>query len=214
MKFLKIIFTLIAFVVFGAALSFNVRAELAPPQQPPQSNPHPPASPADQKRVEFAELAVRLFLMRGEVKSGNVPVKTTAYLNKDRSCLLEPACYGRDEAFVDQVNQLKNSYGLVTEFKHSHIIPWSWSQFQSSKSKAVIAQPPAAETTFRSMNAPVLAVPLKSDEYMVHLYVKFSKVPEWYHLDVILSEDAAVNPVLRYFYVAPMRASLPPGVVC
>jgi len=162
-----------------------------PPPQPPSENPHPPQSAEDRKRVDFA------------------------------------------------VQEIKDYYGTKVEIRHPHIIPWSFENFQKNRkitlppvsgtdnsdpNVIVEAQPgkitPPAQDMAEPARSPIPPMPapqLRPDEYMVHAYVLFPQDPRWYHVDVILSEDASGKLARRNFFVIPMPptgGSLPPGVVC
>ncbi|MCE9624022.1 MAG: hypothetical protein K8R69_01010 [Deltaproteobacteria bacterium] len=162
-----------------------------PMPQPPAENPHPPRTAEDRKRVDFA------------------------------------------------VQEIRAYYGPKVEIRHAHIIPWSFENFQKNRrltSKPVPpteggdpnviieAQPgkmaPPVQDMAEPARSPIPPMPapkLQADEYMVHAYVLFPQDPRWYHVDVILSEDASGNLVRRNFFVIPMPpvgGSLPPGVVC
>lgn len=162
-------------------------AEMAmmPPPEPPATNPHPPQSAEDRRRVDFA------------------------------------------------VREIEAYYGPGVELKHAHIIPWSYENFLKNRKTAtppttptdpnviVEAQSKAAPSSMVPAppmpGSPVMGPALQPDEYMVHVYARFKGDPAWYHLDVILTEDASGNLVRRRFFRIPMpqeHGSLPPGVVC
>lgn len=176
-----------------AAEAGTALAKMAMPL-PPAENPHPPKSAEEIKIVKFAEQAAQDFLMN------NPPVISK---NTDAS------------AAFNQATALQNKYGLLVEFRHAHIIPWSMKRM-NMRSTA-----PDREASSKGGFAPILdpdAPPeLKADEFMVHMYVKFEKSPAWYHLDVILAKDPQGKISLRGFYAIPIPSSggkLPPGAVC
>ena len=176
-----------------AANSEPLMAKMAMPL-PPAENPHPPQSAEDIKRVKFAEQAAQDFLMK------NPPVISK---NTDSKQALQQAL------------ALQSTHGLLIEFRHAHIIPWSMKRM-NMRSTA-----PNKEASSQGGFAPVLdpAAPpeLKADEFMVHMYVKFEKSMAWYHLDVILAQDSQGKISLRGFYAIPIPSSggkLPPGAVC
>lgn len=116
---------------------------------------------------------------------------------------------------------IKGKYGPQTEIRHPHVIPWSFEKFKANQKGNSAAQPPAEPPAVAKMApgamAPMPAPQLKPDEYMVHAYVKFTDSPAWYHVDVIMSEDADGKLVLRDFFKMAIPQSpshMPPGVVC
>ncbi len=213
-------------------IQVSSHAKIAPPTPPPH-NPHPPTSQADKARVNFAINAVKLSLMKDSQGGSKKPqafseVKVYVpeegdFFDKDSSCLKTPDCYNSDLNFTSEVTRLITAYGKVTEMKHAHIIPWSFENFKKNRKKTsrfeshLSNQVILADIAIDPQRAeePIMQAPkLKSDEYMVHIYVKFDKKSDWHHLDVILTEDANGKLGLRHFFIAPMRASLPPGVIC
>lgn len=166
-----------------------VSAEMAimPLPEPPPNNPHPPQSAEDRRRVDFA------------------------------------------------LKEIEAYYGPGVELRHAHIIPWSFQNFLTNRQAAPKPQPPTPSdpnviVEAQSKGAPASSMPappmpgamvtgpaLQPDEYMVHVYARFKGDAAWYHLDVILTEDAAGNPIRRRFFRIPMpqqHGQLPPGVVC
>ncbi|HCU23858.1 MAG TPA: hypothetical protein DF383_02480, partial [Deltaproteobacteria bacterium] len=132
-----------------------------------------------------------------------------------------------DKRRVDfAVQEIKAQYGPDVTILHPHIIPWSFEKFinNTKPSAPSVSQPPPASSAKSSASGglimasqPMRGPDLKPDEYMVHAYVKFPNDPSWYHVDVILSEDASGKLTRRGFYKILMPApsvQLPPGVVC
>lgn len=135
-----------------------------------------------------------------------------------------------DKRRVDfAVAEIRAYYGPGVELRHPHIIPWSFQNYLKHRQAAPI--PPSdpnviVEAQTKGAAAPIAAhepssmavgPALQPDEYMVHVYARFQGDPAWYHLDVILTEDAAGNPLRRRFFRIPMpptHGKLPPGVVC
>ncbi|HKY63806.1 MAG TPA: hypothetical protein VJR29_10330 [bacterium] len=127
------------------------------------------------------------------------------------------------------VAEIRAYYGTGVELRHPHIIPWSFQSFlQNRQTVPVPPTDPNVIVEAQAKGAPAsVAAPapgamavgpaLQPDEYMVHVYARFPGDPAWYHLDVILTEDAAGNPLRRRFFRIPMppaHGRLPPGVVC
>ena len=137
-----------------------------------------------------------------------------------------------DKRRVDfAVSEIHAYYGPGVELRHPHVIPWSFQNFQKNRQTPVTQQnsnpnviveaqtkDSAVEPMPPHSGSPMAVGPaLQPDEYMVHVYARFRGDPAWYHLDVILTEDAAGNPIRRRFFRIPMPPShgqLPPGVVC
>lgn len=191
------------------------------PPTPPAENPHPPLTQIDVQRVRFAEQAVQELLMKSlppTLKISGVE-NPPPFQDKDLACLKNPNCYSKDAAFVDELLHLQERSGIVEEIRHAHLIPWSMkrmnmrSQAPDSSSTTQPLQKMAAPAFETSMPGPNL----KPDEFIVHIYAKFKKSPAWFHLDVILYEDAQGRLFLRHFYALPMATppnQLPPGAVC
>lgn len=220
--FQKIFSTAVVFKISILAFLLSIpiaQAGAALPPQPPEHNPHPPQTEADQRRVRFAEQAVKIFFQNPlPATLKTFPLEETPpFASKNLDCLKEVSCYKRDMPFVNQILGFQERYGRVVEFRHPHVIPWSMENFlRQKKSSPAMALPPSPSGR-AAMRVPdeAMGPSLRSDEYMVHTYVRFSKAGGWYHLDVILSEDEKGNISLRSFYTTPMvDHQLPPGVVC
>ncbi len=201
-------------------------ADVAPgpamPPQPPESNPHPPVSAEDVKRVQFAEDAVKILLMNNLNPSlKTLPLEENkTFENKTLACLKQVSCYSKDLHFTNELVNLLNQNGKILEIKHAHIIPWSFVNFKKGPVHSEIQTRPSNEKSAKMAMStpPSMPQPLtKTDEYMIHVYAKFSKNQTWYHLDVIVTEDKQGNIFLRHFYAVPMPTNsqnFPPGVVC
>lgn len=200
-------------------------AGAAPPFEP-SNNPHPPITEADKKRVNFAIFVVKKLLeQKPSFWSKDMPNKLDkrSYKDKDEKCLFDPDCVKKDAVFFEQVGFLHQRYGLVKVAKFAHIVPWSWDQYKNKslqEKKPAPPKEPAAKASVMPMEAimPQKLPELHADEFMVHIYVKYEHEPmQWYHLNVILSEDKEGNPVLRRFFTIPVPqpgTDLPEGVVC
>lgn len=179
-----------------------------PEPQPPAENPHPAVTPLDKKRVAFAEKTIELLLKKPwpvspSDASGKIDQDKT---NKSLDCLASVACFGKDKAFLNELIAIQKNDGLVTEFRHVHIIPWSMDQYLNLNGAKIAA-------TQDTMKGPQV----KPDEYMIHVYVKMNKTEGWYHLDIILTENQKEEIFLRSFFLTPMGydgVKLPPGTVC
>ncbi|HEX5035210.1 MAG TPA: hypothetical protein VFW62_12085 [bacterium] len=141
-----------------------------------------------------------------------------------------PPQSAEDRRRVDfAVAEIRAYYGPGVELRHPHIIPWSFQSFlQNRKTTPIPPSDPNVIVEAQAKGAPASAMApepgamavgpaLQPDEYMVHVYARFQGDPAWYHLDVILAEDASGNPLRRRFFRIPMpptHGKLPPGVVC
>jgi hypothetical protein len=188
-----------------------------PPPEPPAENPYPPQSAEDKRRVAFAEQVIQSQLRNiAELHLGLEAVNLPPFQNKQLPCLKDSACYGKDLAYVRELQNLQRTYGQALEVRHAHIIPW---YFQKFLGKGAASRDAAgmAKISAETVAAPMSAPQLRPDEYMIHAYVKFSNSGNWNHLDVILTEDASGQLAFRHFYTIPMATygqGLPPGVVC
>lgn len=166
----------------GAAISV-----MAPLPQPPNENPHPPQSPAEQRRVDFAVQEIRAYYGPNvEIRHPHViPWSWERFQKNQGSSMVQPQDRGNPNVIVEaQTTQ--------------------------------VDMPPPAEKPLPP-GGMMPAPNLQPDEFMVHAYAKFPQDPRWYHLDVILSEDSSGHLTRRNFYVVPMPpvpSQLPPGVVC
>lgn len=215
------------FAVFGFLLTFLFQSSLfsgeggrimidIPPPRPPATNPHPPVTELDKKRVEFAQKSI--FALLAKPISNSLQMKTIdqplpfTFIEKDLNCFQNIICYEKDTAFVNKLILLHQQHGEVAEIKHAHLIPWSVQKFNSSK------KGDSVEGKSKRVAEPMPQAPqLQPDEYMVHVYAKFSKTGEWYHLDVIMTEDKDTNLYLKHFFATPILyddSKLPPGVKC
>jgi hypothetical protein len=182
-------------LVLLLALPSVAHGDEAPPL-PPEDNPHPPASAEDRAAVAFADAAVKALLTKELPLPA--PVAATAYMNKDEACVTDVACIGRDGAFTGELKKIYETAGTVTETKHTHVVP------RAAAAKKRMEPPPAD------------MVPLKDDEFAVHLYARFTKIGIWSDVSVVLHKDTAGKLFLRRIITAPMRSShrLPPGAKC
>ncbi len=191
--------------------SVSVTAKMAPPS-PPAENPHPPVTAGDKKRVAFADQVVAVLLKKDlpaslkPLQQGQPP---NGFIDKSLACLQDAACYAKDAAFVNELLIFRETYGKAVETRHTHVIPWSFDKFHGGA--AAESPPPSADM---GMAEPMRGPQLQTDEYMMHVYVRFDKAGGWNHLDVIVTEDKAGNVFLRHFFVMPMQSEMPPGVVC
>lgn len=216
------VFSLFALFIGVQAIPDPAYAKMALPR-PPLENPHPPITEADKNRVAFAEQAVSLWLLLPlpetieRVTAYNGPM---VHQDKDLACLKQGACYLKDSFFIYELVNIHREHGEVTEFKHAHVIPWAFQQFQANQKdskKKEMSGSVKSVAKMDDMGEPIAAPRLRADEYMVHLYAKFSKHSEWYHLDVIMTENAKGELFLRGFFTTVMPSGpsyLPPGVKC
>ncbi len=183
-------------------------------------NPNPATTSADQKRVAFGEKIIKTLLQKNPVafakkRQDSPPLhdRPGANFNLDENCLDTPSCLAQNSDLQSYLNDIFSNFGSLLESRHVHVIPWSFEKFKnktqdskpSSDSDAMVAQK-------RQMPVPQL----KNDEYLLHSFAKFSN-NLWYHLDVIVSEDAAGKMTFRRFYLFEIPAhpnSLPEGVDC
>ena len=195
-------------------------AKMAPPR-PPTMNPHAPKTQADKARVALAKKAVKLFLQGNlHARFKNLPAKHRyQFTNKTSACLDRASCYTKDLNLGSEVKTIQSTWGRVTRMVHAHIIPWSFKRFLKHRNHPhgtphhghKMKKKAKGRSWIKSMPAPKL----KHDEYMVHAYVRFDKSYGWFHLDVIMSQDAKGRPVVRHFFVTRMVSKgLPPGVKC
>lgn len=214
-------------LVFG--VSVHALANIANPA-PPKENPHPPKTEQDKKRVQFAQKVIEEILMKNEsyVKECCKDRKDQSFIHLNEinnldynyklseSCLLKKDCVSQKMSASSQDVFIKKNFGLLSEYRHTHIIPWSFENFSQNKKgnqkkEAHLEDTPAK--LLPSMPRPKLA----KDEYMIHSYVVFLNEKGWYHLNLIVSEDEKGNIEFRRFYLIEMPfkgASFPDGVVC
>jgi len=183
-------------------------------------NPHPPQSVEDKNRVAFAELAVNTLLKSPEKKE---PSETSPAfhnpidlaLNITQSCLEITSCHEQNKKLQDYIGDILNKYGSLIEIRHAHIIPWSFEKFKNRNPNHVEKTANFEEKKVAA--EPMMPVPiLEDDEYMVHIYANFAN-GKWYHLDVIVSEDAKGNLFFRRFFLFEIQSenqTLPEGAVC
>jgi hypothetical protein len=196
----------------------SVYAGAMAPPQPPQRNPHAPTTKKDKARVALAMAAVNRFLKSPlpkalATKKHHGSRRSSA--GKSAACMNKTSCWSKDAAFVRQVAHFHHRYGRLVQARHAHIVPWSFRNFRKRANRKAVRDTPNRKRTMAQ--AKFAGPQLKKDEYMVHVYVRFGKPSGWYHLDVILAEDAKGRVSFRRFYTTPMRNrahKLPPGVVC
>lgn len=198
--------------------------------EPPAENPHPPVTDQDKKRVTFAEEVIKKVLMMD--MSGFVADNLPAFANNDRSvnlkinaaCLADTACLKNNKTTLNYVHSINQMYGQVVEFRHTHVIPWAFENFEKNKSSvnqndtASLIARPTQKYLEKKAAQEAMAVPvLQKDEYMLHTYVKFGKNHNWYHVNTIVSEDTRGNLEFRQLFILVMPTAhddLPPGAVC
>lgn len=197
-------FCLISFLVIYVS---ELQAIVAmPPRESlrlPSENPHPPITALDKKRVRFAEQAIDLLLRNPLPHSLNSflpplppPQDSPPPLvpNRDLECLQNVSCYSKDSEFVEQIIRFHEKLGEILEIEFVHLIPESLGEFNAEKKKRQAGGFPSMKA--REMNAPP---PIQPDEYVAHVYVRFTKQTEWEHLDVVMTEDEQGNIFLRRF---------------
>ena len=197
-------------------------------------NPHPPQTDEDKKRVAFAETVVNQLLKTAVAHTPTVSAvtfyeSTGYYFNLDAACFQQPACLQNKE-LQKYLNEIFTQLGSVVEFKNAHIIPWAFDKFKNQTATASakpepslgVAPPESQHKNSRQADQPSIAVMpspvLLNDEYMIHIYTKLTN-QHWYHLDVIVSEDAKGKITFRRFFFieVPLENSghsMPPGTVC
>ncbi len=202
------------------------------PPEPPAANPHPPVTEEDKDRVAFAELSMTKLLMskpHGQTGDSALMHDQSIQLNIPLECLQQKSCLDQKQLAWDYSDSIKITKGVLAEYQHTHIIPWSFEKFkQNSTALSNEKNRPITNSSNKMVNrsiampAPILA----TDEYMLHSYVRFKNIPSvtdseslspWYHLDIIVTEDAQGHIQLRRFFMTPMlspHVSMPPGVVC
>lgn len=198
-----------------------------PPPGPPMDNPHPPVTESDKKRVAFGEEVLKKILMMdltgfifiesnqpetgGDTGAGNFKINV--------ACLANPECLKANKPLVNYVYGLRKMYGLALEFKHTHVIPWAFENFEKNKTSENPVITKKLQAAFSAMSQPFFSKPmpapgLQNDEYMLHTYVDFNR---WYHVDIVLSEDTNGNLEFRRFFILPIPSEdshMPPGTVC
>jgi hypothetical protein len=235
MKHLLQIFVLIGLIftsVFGYA-HMDEAAQAIP--EPPVTNPHPPVTEQDKKRVAFAEMVLHNVLMRalppnppehepnGHNDSGSVaPLPFVPdpglRLQLDEKCLQNPKCWSDNSKLRSYVYELQTKLGLLAEIRHTHIIPWSMQNFLKNQTSSTYQIPGKTELMSKPMPPQDMGVTkVGPDEYVMHTYGRFDKGSLWYHIDVIVSEDAQGKIKFQRFYIIQMpmdQENLPPGAVC
>ncbi len=211
---------ILAFLLLTAVTSVAFSGAMAPPQ-PPATNPHAPTTAKDKARVAVALAAVDAFLKRPLAKRHQaakvLPVRVD-FQGKSSRCMARETCWSKDTAFLRELAWHQLSHGRLVALKHAHIVPWSYRNFLRHRAHGhhTSAKPHAGDTA-RTVSQAVVGPRLKKDEYMIHAYVRYKKHGGWYHLDIIVSEDAKGRVTFRHFYTTHLRrrgVSLPPGVVC
>jgi hypothetical protein len=201
------------------------------PPQPPADNPHPPITEQDKKRVAFADEVIQKILMAdvSGFSADGQPVITnndnTINVQITADCMVLPECLKYNKSLQNYVYSLRNLYGPVLEFRHTHVIPWAFENFERKKNSVnsndteKLQAKPTQKFFENKAAQESMAVPvLQKDEYMLHSYVKLgSRNPRWYHVNLVVSENAQGNLEFRRFFIVPIPsedAHMPPGVVC
>lgn len=192
--------------------------------EPPPKNPHPPVTEADKNRVAFADLALKTLLTKNlpvteankmRAKETTLTMNEAIDLNLTVSCIKNQICIDANLAVFPHVAAIFSNYGLATEIRHTHIIPWSFENFK--KISVGSMYPPASDSNDNVRTEDRLAPPapmVKAGEYLIHSYVKFND--GWHHVDIVVSENAKGNLMLKRFFVMPEQRydDLPSGSVC
>lgn len=244
---MKIILLILALNIIISFTSVNWGTVHASPPQakmssmaiplPPISNPHPPVTEDDKKRVAFGEMILKKFFIENAFETDEtVDTKwvnsSEMSFNLSETCLNDTSCLQKNTKLKTYIQSILNLHGHVREFKHAHVIPWSYEKFQQSKlpggSTTKVA--PVTNSNIRYTNkndtmnealklgsTGMSAPNLNYDEFMIHIYTRFDKDGAWYHVDVVVSEDESGNLEFRYFFIIKIPyngGSLPHGVVC
>jgi hypothetical protein len=192
--------------------------------EPPAFNPHEPQTPEDKKRVAFAEEGAKKFLtnplplpqmMRHSLYDLNA---SKIRFEITPECLATPDCLEKNPAAKDFVTDVQHHLGTLVEVRFAHIIPQAFRKFRAQQLGAAQTKSDAPENAKhkRQFVAEMPSPDLATDEYIVHMYAKFTK-GGWQHLDAVISEDAAGHLKLQRFYqikISPPGRALPPGAKC
>lgn len=198
--------------------------------EPPANNPHPPVTESDKKRVAFGEEVLKKILMADVSKFS--PDGQPVIANNDNSinmkitaaCLALPECVQHNRSLLNYTYSINQMYGQVVEFRHTHVIPWSFENFERNKTavdqndtEKLLAKPTQKFLENKADQEAMPAPVLQKDEYMLHSYINFGKDYRWHHVDIIVSEDAQGNLEFRRFFIIRIPfdgGHLPDGVVC
>lgn len=230
MKLLKLLILCSLFMAVPAMA--RMAMDMAMPE-PPADNPHPPQTEADKKRVAFAELALQTLLkqeypQKPNSTSSNEAASVAQYVVVDdgknqklalsESCLRSKDCLAAREDARTYIQGVRKSVGgALSEFRHAHIIPWSWEAFQKNAGVSTTYQLPGkSHKPVPGSVAPMSPTNVAPNEYIVHIYVLF-RSGGWHHVDVILTEDAGQGIRFNRFFIIQIPSSggdLPPGTVC
>lgn len=218
----------------------NGFAEMAAKQRPltneeigeQLTNPHPPKTDAEKKRVAFAELVIEKLLKskpsfvhtkKDDVSTSTIYRAPEVKLNLTQGCLENQSCLTQNLELQTHLTKIHNFAGQLVEYKNTHLIPWAYQDFLNHKKTIVNSEskgnfsPSVHSDTARVVGNAPMTPTLAKDEYMVHVHV-FMANQKWYHLNVILSEDETGNLLFRRFYMYEVprynRHSMPDGVVC
>lgn len=197
--------------------------------EPPANNPHPPVTDPDKKRVAFGEEVIKKVLMADVSKFSpdGQPViannDNTINMKVTAACLALPECVKHNRSLLNYIYSINQMYGNVIEFRHTHVIPWSFENFEKNKTSVnngashLVAKPTQKFLENKADQEAMPAPILQKDEFMLHSYVNFGKDYRWYHVDIIVSEDAQGNLEFRRFFLIRIPTDshhFPDGVVC
>lgn len=187
------------------------------------TNPHPPQTQEDKARVAFAEMVVAKLLQPTNAALVQELIQKTYdsqgfNFGLNASCLQNSDCLKNNVELQKYLKDIYAKIGSVAEFKDAHIIPWSFAKFKNQDQVSAVMEHAKHSSHKKSESRLAMPAPvLSSDEYMIHVYVKMAN-RHWYHLDVIVSEDAEGKMTFRrfFFFEVPIEGGgeMPDGVVC
>ncbi|HCU23560.1 MAG TPA: hypothetical protein DF383_00975 [Deltaproteobacteria bacterium] len=86
------------------------------------------------------------------------------------------------------VAEIRKNYGQEVEIRHAHVVPWSFENFLKKGQVSLGGDSPE----------------LQADEYIVHAYVKYPHIPDWFNVEVVISEDDSGHLTRRRFFSFPV----------
>ena len=201
---------------------------------PPEKNPYPPSDALAQKRVQLASEAIAAFYttkldeaaLRERMKVPHDASLDDAtkgpdafeFQGKSLACLRDIDCWSKDYAFLKRIAGLASSSPpwLVKRTLWAHVAPWSLRRY-AERSLPIAERhlgndfqiQEGQKHDYAATSEPLVFIlpplNLRDDEYLVDAVVQMQAQAGWFHLAFVVSDDAAGEPVLRWFDLIPIQ---------
>ncbi len=106
------------------------------------------------------------------------------------------------------IKEIKKKYGNEIEIRYAHLIPGIADTFEQRQRELSQGGQLSPQESSRVTSSPSMPeITLKSDEYIVHAYMRYPRTGVWYHVNVVMTEGGGEKFVVRGVYNRPLPTS-------